>query len=79
MRASKERINELQPIQIAYLSKGLNNLKKYIDDKNTLIEKELREAIKLHAINNKDQYDPYSISKVLRYLFNANDGSQSSL
>ena len=54
MRASKERINELQPIQIAYLSKGLNNLKKYFDEKNTVTEKELREAIKLHAINNKD-------------------------
>jgi len=40
---------------------------------------QLREAIKDHAIAFKDQYDPYSTSKVLRYLFNQNDGTAKSI
>ena len=79
MKESKERIKELQPIQVAYLSKALTNLRKVFDDKNSETELMLREAIKDHAIAFKDQYDPYSISKVLRYLFNQNDGTSKSI
>lgn len=38
MRECAQRINELSPIQVAYLSKGLIGLRKLIDDKNTLYE-----------------------------------------
>ena len=64
------RIKELQPIQIAYLCKGMTNMRKIIDEKNAETEVQLRESIKDHAIQHKNLYDPYSISKVLRYLFN---------
>jgi len=57
----------------------LTNLIKIIDEKNSETEIDLREAIKDHAILNRDYYDPYSISKVLRYLFNKNDGSSKSI
>jgi hypothetical protein len=61
------------------LSKALTNLRKVFDDKNSETELQLREAIKDHTITFKDQYDPYSISKVLRYLFNQNDGTSKSI
>lgn len=54
MKESKERIKELQPIQVAYLSKALTNLRKVFDDKNSETELQLREAIKDHAIAFKD-------------------------
>lgn len=33
----------------------------------------------MHAVKNKDTYDPYSISKVLRYLYAFNDGSETAM
>lgn len=79
MKETKTRINDLAPVQIAYICKGLSDARKLFDEKNLMTESELRESIKQHAITYKDQYDPYSITKVLRYLFNQNDGSATSL
>ena len=79
LKDQSERIPELSSIQVAYLTKGLTNLKKMLNDSNKDYELVLRENIKQHAILNKDTYDPYSISKVLRYLYSYNDGSESSV
>jgi hypothetical protein len=54
MRESKERIKELQPVQVAYVCKGITNLRKLMDEKNSETELKLREAIKDHAISNSE-------------------------
>jgi hypothetical protein len=79
MREASTRVKELSAVQVAYLSKGMIGLRRLVNDKNAQTELELREAIKAHAIANSDQYDPYSVSKVLRYLFAYNDGSEQSI
>lgn len=69
----------MQSIQVAYLSKGLTHLRKLLTTENKDMELELREQIKQHAVQFRDHYDPYSISKVLRYLYTYNDSSDSAI
>ena len=54
MRESTSRIKELSAVQVAYLSKGLIGVRKLVNEKNSITEAELREAIKMHAIKNSD-------------------------
>ena len=79
MKDQEQRVPELQQIQVAYLCKGLTSLRKVLTPKNQEEELKLRELIKQHAIINCQTYDPYSISKVLRYLFSYNDGSDTAV
>ena len=72
-------MKDLQSVQVAFLSKGLTHLRKLLNEVNSDQELMLRELVKQHAILNKNSYDPYSISKVLRYLYSYNDSSESAL
>jgi hypothetical protein len=54
MRESTSRMKELSAVQVAYLSKGLIGVRKLVNEKNSITEAELREAIKMHAIKNSD-------------------------
>lgn len=73
-------MKDLSPIQIAYLSKGLTYMRKLlIPGVNQEFELQLREAVKLHAIEHSQSYDPYAISKVCRYLYAQNDGTETSV
>ncbi len=79
LREVSTRIDDLSHMHIAYLSKGLTDLRKQLSLVNTDQEASLRELIKQHAIQNAMTYDPYSISKVCRYLYSYNDGDAASL
>eukprot|EP00347_Sterkiella_histriomuscorum_P004264 403361113 len=75
----ESRIKELSPIQVAYLTKGISDLKKVQNPQNQELEIKLREQIKQYAITNAANFDPYSISKIVRYLYTFNDGSEASI
>ncbi|CDW74365.1 UNKNOWN [Stylonychia lemnae] len=79
LKEAKDRINELQTVQVAYLAKGVENMRKILNDNNKILEKELREVIKTYSVQNAASFDPYSVSKVLRYLYTQNDGGETSL
>ena len=79
LRDQCQRVTDLSTIQVAYLSKGVSHLRKLLNPVNTELELALREKIKQHAVAHRESYDPYSISKVLRYLYSFNDSSESAL
>lgn len=54
-------------------------MKKVQNDSNKELELQIREQIKAYCVINADKFDPYSVSKVLRYLFAYNDGSESAI
>jgi len=64
---------------LSYICKGLTNLRKLIKSENKEQELALRELIKDYSMKNLELFDPYSMSKVLRYLFFYNDGKQNTI
>lgn len=54
-------------------------MKNLLNESNKKNEAKLRETIKEYCINNAARFDPYSVSKVMRYLYNYNDGSESAV
>ena len=76
---AQNRVTELEASEIAYLLKGVSNLHSVIKSDEALSKKEeeFREALLAHL--NQDHakvgnFDPYTVSKVLRYLLKYNDG-----
>jgi hypothetical protein len=78
------RVDSLGGLELAYLAKGLGNLRPLIqsNEKTTEFEIELRRKI-LDALNEKHPmvatFDPYTVSKLLRYLLAYNDSSDSAI
>ena len=70
-----ERIQDLDHMQIAYLLKGLIKLRADFTDQIHKFEVELRQSI-LERLNADHEltssFEPYSISKVLRYFLACN-------
>lgn len=50
LRDQCQRVTDLSPIQVAYLSKGVSHLRKLLNPVNAEFEIELREKIKQHSI-----------------------------
>ena len=80
---AKVRVADLKQSEIAFLAKGLISMRKliYHDPVTTQKEQDFREALLAHL--NKDHtllasFDPYSISKLLRYLLQFNDASSEA-
>ena len=46
---------------------------------NKQLEEKFREMIKQYSIEKANEFDPYSLSKVVRYLYAYNDGSESAV
>lgn len=74
------RVEELEPLEIAYLLKGLTNLHSTVVSSDLVTEKEAVFRKQLLAHLNHDHtkvgsFDLYTVSKVLRYLLKYNDGS----
>jgi hypothetical protein len=84
LKETNKRITTLEdPLEIAYLLKGLANLKEiiYAHELNRF-EEEVRQNLLEHLNIRHDvvnRFDPYSISKVLRYLLTFNDSSDGAL
>ena len=79
MKALEERIQILRPIEIAFMTKGLTHLKPFYNEVNKEFELKIRTQVKQYCLANSDKFDPYSFSKVLRYLFTFNDGNKESI
>ena len=83
MKFEAARIDELSAIQLAYLTKGLSNLRKLFDESNKELEHLTRSQIIQRCLNIFEQklerFDPYSISKIMRYLSTTsfNESSES--
>ena len=84
LKEATDRIPELQdPMELAYLVKGITNLYSVIKmDKNTENQEiEFREEL-LRCLNHDHallaSFDPYAVSKLLRYLLRYNDSSTDS-
>lgn len=80
LNESKERVQNLKHLEIAYLVKGITNLKKFIKVEPSLAEEEaeFRKILLEHLNKDHDlvaSFDPYSLSKLLRYLLTFNDSS----
>ena len=80
---AKERVTKLEASEIAYFLKGVTNLHSVIASDEKLVAKEesFRQALLEHL--NQDHtkvgnFDPYTVSKVLRYLLKFNDGSHQA-
>ena len=74
-----DRVDQLDPQEIAYLLKGLTNLHDIVTSDPNAEEKEQKFRQQLLAHLNLDHakvstFDPYTVSKVLRYLLKYNDG-----
>ena len=74
IKESTQRVEQLDHLELAYLLKGLTNLRTYIgaSDELTLIEKTFRTQL-LELLTKGDptkvrSVEPYSASKLLRYL-----------
>ncbi len=50
-------------------------MRSILNPKNQELEKQLREKIKVACLAKAHEFDPYSVSKVLRYLYEYNDGN----
>jgi len=71
------KVNELHQMEISYLAKGLTNLHIYIrkDQKLVEIEESLRKTLISRLYSDHlllSSFEPYSVSKVLRYLLKFN-------
>ena len=81
MKFEAARIDELSAIQLAYLSKGLSHLRKLFDSSNRELELLVRSQIVQRCLNifelKLERFDPYSISKLMRYL-SGSSGNESS-
>ena len=79
LEQATSRVTELGPQEIAYFLKGVTHLHKVVGSEPDLVEKEqkFREQLLAHLNTDHEKvraFDPYVISKVLRYLLRYNDG-----
>ena len=85
LKEVNKRVNTLSDcLEIAYLVKGLSNLAKKISADPSLIEYEqqVRDSLLTHLNSRHDitrTFDPYSLSKMLRYLLTFNDSSDGAI
>ena len=86
LKETKHRIINEQitdPLDIAYLVKGITSLKTKIGSNERLIayEEDVRGSL-INCLNERhdvvNKFDPYSISKVLRYCLAYNDSSEGA-
>ena len=71
-------------MEVAYLAKGIVNLRKLVQSNDNLKEYERGFRQKLLAHLNKDHaliwsFDPYAVSKLLRYMLTYNDASDDAI
>ena len=69
-------------MEITYLSKGLLNLNHLLSKDNQILHKHLQQMLLQKCLqivkNNEGRFDPYSISKLMRY-FSRSDESKDTL
>jgi hypothetical protein len=85
LKEVNKRVDNLtDSLEIAYLVKGLSNLNKKIsaDPILTQYENQVRENLLTHLNTRHEltaRFDPYSVSKTLRYLLAYNDTSDAAI
>lgn len=72
MESVQPKIEDMTPIEMAYLTKGVENLTKLMSEENRELQKGVSEALTQRCLRIQDgnlhRFDPYSMSKLMRYL-----------